>query len=73
MTNGILLEHRVSAKGIAVDEEKVKVILALEPPANLQELRAFLVHVEYYWQFIHLYSIITAGLTKLLKKDEPYE
>ncbi|OAE26746.1 hypothetical protein AXG93_2471s1140 [Marchantia polymorpha subsp. ruderalis] len=72
MTSGILLGHRVSADGIAVDIEKVKVILELEPPTNLRELRAFLGHVGYYRRFIHLYAILAADLTKLLKKDEPY-
>ncbi|OAE27364.1 hypothetical protein AXG93_1609s1000 [Marchantia polymorpha subsp. ruderalis] len=73
MTSGILLGHRVSASGIVVDVEKVKVILALEPPTNLQELRAFLGHVGHYRRFIYMYAISAAGLTKLLKKDEPYE
>lgn len=72
MTSGILLGHRVSADGIAVDVEKVKVILELEPPTNLRELRAFLGHVGYYRRFIHMYAILAADLTKLLKKDEPY-
>lgn len=65
--------HRASSHGIAVDTEKVKVILALEPPTNLRELRAFLGHVGYYQRFIHMYVILAADLTKLLKKDEPYE
>ncbi|OAE24676.1 hypothetical protein AXG93_4040s1030 [Marchantia polymorpha subsp. ruderalis] len=72
MTSGILLGHRVSSDGIAVDIEKVKVILELEPPTNLRELRAFLGHVGYYRRFIHMYAILAADLTKLLKKDEPY-
>ncbi|OAE29022.1 hypothetical protein AXG93_2683s1000 [Marchantia polymorpha subsp. ruderalis] len=69
----ILLGHRVSSSGIAVDTEKAKVILKLEPPTNLRELRAFLGHVGYYRRFIHMYAILAADLTKLLKKDEPYE
>ncbi|OAE18851.1 hypothetical protein AXG93_1647s1000 [Marchantia polymorpha subsp. ruderalis] len=73
MTSGILLGHRVSAEGIAVDEEKVKVILALEPPMNLRELRAFLRHVGYYRRFMNMYAITAASLTKLLRKDELYE
>ncbi|OAE34645.1 hypothetical protein AXG93_3267s1130 [Marchantia polymorpha subsp. ruderalis] len=73
MTSGILLGHRVSSSGIAVETENVKVILELEPPTNLRELRAFLGHVGYYQRFIHMYAILAADLTKLLKKDEPYE
>lgn len=73
MTSGILLKHRVSAKGIASDKEKVKVILALEPRTNLQRLSAFLGHVGYKRRFIHLYAVTDASLIKLLKKDEPFE
>ncbi|OAE31906.1 hypothetical protein AXG93_2834s1470 [Marchantia polymorpha subsp. ruderalis] len=71
--SGILLGHRVSSDGIAVDVEKVKIILELQPPTNLRELRAFLGHVGYYRRFINMYAILAADLTKLLKKDEPYQ
>ncbi|OAE25999.1 hypothetical protein AXG93_1712s1790 [Marchantia polymorpha subsp. ruderalis] len=73
MTSGILLDHRVSSSGIVVDTKKVKVILALEPPTNLRELRAFLGHVDYYQRFVPMYAVLAADLTKLLKKDEPFE
>ncbi|KAL3698608.1 hypothetical protein R1sor_012684 [Riccia sorocarpa] len=73
MTEGILLGHRVSGRGIEVDNEKVKVIIALEPPTNLRELRAFLGHVGYYRRFIQNYASLAAPLTKLLKKDQLYE
>ncbi|KAL3679659.1 hypothetical protein R1sor_022615 [Riccia sorocarpa] len=73
MTEGILLGHRVSARGIEVDTDKVKVIWQLEPPTNLRELRAFLGHVGYYRRFIRDYAAIASPLTKLLKKDQAYE
>ncbi|KAL3690876.1 hypothetical protein R1sor_004527 [Riccia sorocarpa] len=72
MTEGILLGHRVSGRGIEVDNEKVKVISALERPNNLRELRAFLGHVGYYRRFIHNYASLASPLTKLLKKDQEY-
>ncbi|OAE22608.1 hypothetical protein AXG93_3149s1000 [Marchantia polymorpha subsp. ruderalis] len=73
MPSGILLGHRVSSEGIAMDKDKVKVIEALDPPTNIRELRAFLGHVGYYRRFIHMYAITAASLTKLLRKNEPYE
>lgn len=73
MSSGILLGHRVSSDGIAMDADKVKVIVALDPPTNLCELRAFLGHVGYYRRFIHMYAITAASRTKLLRKDQPYE
>lgn len=56
-----------------MDKDKVKVIEALNPPTNICELRAFLGHVGYYRRFIHMYAITAASLTKLLRKNEPYE
>ena len=49
---GILLGHLISKEGIRVDQDKVKVILALLPPANIRQLRAFLGYVNYYQKFI---------------------
>ncbi|OAE33727.1 hypothetical protein AXG93_3363s1010 [Marchantia polymorpha subsp. ruderalis] len=56
-----------------MDKDKGKVIKALDPPTNIRELRAFLGHVGYYRRFIHMYAITAASLTKLLRKNEPYE
>ncbi|OAE22840.1 hypothetical protein AXG93_2100s1000 [Marchantia polymorpha subsp. ruderalis] len=64
--------YDAQVRGIAVDTEKAKVILKLQPPTNLRELRAFLGHVGYYRRFINMYAILAADLTKLLKKEEPY-
>ena len=49
---GILLGHLISKEGIRVDQDKVKVILALLQPANIRQLRAFLGYVNYYQKFI---------------------
>jgi hypothetical protein len=59
--SGILLGHRVSADGIAVDLDKVTVILALKSPNTVKEVRGFLGMVGYYR--------IALPLTEVLKKD----
>ncbi|WP_285715345.1 hypothetical protein, partial [Proteus vulgaris] len=69
MTEGILLGHRISRMGISVDEDKVRIILELEPPRNLRELRAFLGCTGYYRRFIEGYVTLAYALTQLLKKD----
>lgn len=56
-----------------MDKDKVRVIEALDPPTNICKLRPFLEHVGYYKSFIHMYAITAASLTKLLRKNEPYE
>lgn len=67
MTEGILLGHVISQRGIEVDKDKVWVIVELQPPADLKQLRAFWGHVEYYRQFIYKHADIALPLTKLLK------
>ena len=72
MTEGILLGHKISKKGIEVDYDKIAVILALEMPTNLRELRGFLGCVGYYRRFVEGYSFLSTCLNQLLKKDVPY-
>jgi hypothetical protein len=48
MTEGILLGHKISHKGIKVDYDKIAILLALDIPTNLKELRGFLGYTRYY-------------------------
>ena len=63
MIEGILLGHKISKKGIEVDYDKIAVVLALEIPTNLKELRGFLGCVGYYRRFVSDYSRTAASLT----------
>ena len=72
MVFGLLLGHIVSRKGIEVDMDKVRVILALLAPTSIREVRGFLGCVGYYKHFIIAYALLAAPLTSLLKKDEEY-
>ena len=65
---GILLGHRVSVRGMECDIDKVKVIVALLPPENLTQVRAFLGCVNYYRRFVHLCAKLCQPLNHLLKK-----
>ncbi|MCI45858.1 reverse transcriptase, partial [Trifolium medium] len=42
VTEGIVLGHKISSKGIEVDKEKVEVIEKLPPPVNVKGIRSFL-------------------------------
>ena len=44
VTEGILLEHRISAAGLEVDQEKVSIIKTLMPPTTVKGIRSFLGH-----------------------------
>ncbi|KAL4367743.1 hypothetical protein GQ457_05G022050 [Hibiscus cannabinus] len=67
------LGHVISAKGIMVDPKKVQTILDWRPPRNVSEVRSFLGLVGYYRRFVKVFSVIALPLTKLLRKDKPFE
>ena len=45
---GIVLGHKVSARGIEVDKAKIKVIEQLPPATNVKGIRSFLGHARFY-------------------------
>ena len=69
VTEGMVLGHIVSEKGIEVDKPKIEVIENLNPPKIVREVRSFLGHVGFYRRFIKDFSKITKPLTDLLMKD----
>ena len=69
---GIVLEHRVSERGIEVDWAKMEIIEQLPPPTNVKGVRSFLGHFSFYQRFIKDFSRIARPLTNLLAKDAPF-
>jgi len=69
MISRILLGHVVSRKGLEVDTDKVKAMIALTAPTCIWEIRGFLGCVGYYRRFIEGYARMATPLTELLKKD----
>ncbi|KAL5574633.1 hypothetical protein UlMin_016332 [Ulmus minor] len=70
---GIVLGHRISVKGIEVDQAKIDVIKKLPPPTNVKGVRSFLGHVGFYRRFIKDFSKITKPLCELLVKDAVFD
>ncbi|GJU43975.1 reverse transcriptase domain-containing protein [Tanacetum coccineum] len=64
---------RVSSAGLEVDKTKIDVISKLPPPTNIKGIRIFLGHAIFYRRFIKDFLKIARPLTKLLKKDTPFE
>ena len=72
VTEGIVLGHKISNKGIEVDQAKVEVIEKLPPPANVKAIRSFLGHAGFYRRFIKEFTKIAKPLSNLLAADTPF-
>lgn len=70
---GILLGHKVSARGIEVDLEKVAIWVAVSFPTNVKEVRGFLGCVGYYRRFIKDFAKVAMPLTTMLKKGSEFD
>ena len=70
VTEGIVLGHKVSSKGLEVDQEKIEEIEKLPPPINVKGIRSFLGHAGFYRRFIKDFSKVARPLSNLLNKDK---
>ena len=64
----LYLGHKINAKGVSVDEEKVKAIREWPKPKTLTQLRGFLGLCSYYKQFVKNFSKLASPLMYLTKK-----
>jgi len=69
VTDGIVLGHIVSSKGIEVDKSKIDLIANLPTPKSIKDVRSFLGHAGFYRMFIKGFSVISKPLSNLLTKD----
>nr|GEU94776.1 reverse transcriptase domain-containing protein [Tanacetum cinerariifolium] len=69
---GIILDHKISKKGIEVDKAKIKVISKLPPPTTVKGIQSFLGHTGFYRRFIKDFSKISRPMTHLLEKNSPF-
>ncbi|RDX85413.1 Retrovirus-related Pol polyprotein from transposon 17.6, partial [Mucuna pruriens] len=67
VTEGIVLGHLVSNRGIEVDKSKIDIITSLPNPTSVQEVRSFLGHAGFYRRFIKNFSKLALPLYKLLE------
>ncbi|XP_075504544.1 uncharacterized protein LOC142541982 [Primulina tabacum] len=69
---GIVLGHKISARGIEVERARVVAIENLPPPKNVKGIRSFLGHAGFYRRYIKDFSKITRPLCNLLDKDSTF-
>ena len=72
VTEGVVLGHRVSGRGVEVDHAKIEDIEKLPYPRDIKGIRSFLGHAGFYRRFIKDFSKISKPLTNLLQKDVPF-
>jgi hypothetical protein len=65
----VYLGHVVSAEGVAMNHQKVQVVVNWPVPRSIRAVRAFLDLAGYYRRFIAGYDDIATPLMCLLKKD----
>ncbi|KAL9281090.1 putative nucleotidyltransferase, Ribonuclease H [Arabidopsis thaliana] len=70
---GIVLGHKISEKGIEVDKRKFEVMMQLQPPKTVKDIKSFLGHAGFYRRFIKDFSKIASPLTRLLCKETEFE
>ena len=70
---GIVLGHRISARGIEVDKAKIEAIEKLPPPSSVKGIRSFLGHAGFYRRFIKDFSRIAKPLSSLLVQGTPFD
>ena len=71
VTQGIILGHIVSKKGIEVDKAKVELISNLPIPKCVKDIRSFLGHTGFYRRFIRDFSAIAVPCAIFLPRTSP--
>ena len=66
------LGHLISSEGIHAIPSKVKAVVEVPPPKNVNELRSFLGLINYYGKFIPNLASILHPLNNLLKSQTPW-
>ncbi|WCJ18012.1 Transposon Tf2-6 polyprotein [Euphorbia peplus] len=73
VTEGIVLGHKISEKGLEVDRAKVEAIEKLPVPSCVKDIRSFLGHAGFYRRFVKDFSKIALPLSALLHKDAEFK
>jgi hypothetical protein len=67
------LGYIISPTGLQMDPEKINTVKEWREPVNVKGIQSFLGFANFYRWFIHDFSKITTPLTRLTKKQVPWE
>ena len=70
---GIILGHRLSGRGIEIDQAKIEIIEKLPPLTSVKGVRSFLGHAGFYRGFIRVFSKVSKLLSNLLMQGVLFE
>src|SRR3954462_6720571 len=73
LTEVTYLGHVISAKGIAVNPERVQAVLDWTPPESVKQVRSFLGLASYCRHLVDNFSKLAKPLTEILKKDKKFQ
>ena len=73
MDKVVFLGYVVSAKGIEVDEEKVKAIKEWPTPKSITKVRSFHGLASFYCQFVKDFSTLATPFTEIVKKSAGFK
>jgi len=63
----------VSPEGVFMDQKKVDAITSWPEPRNVKQVQSFLGFANFYRRFIQNYSELAVPLTRLTRKDAPWD
>ena len=66
------LGHIIGSNGLKMDPDKIKVVLDWPEPRKVKELQSFLGFANFYRRYIYNYSDIVIPLTRLTRKNVPW-
>ena len=72
VNEGIVLGHKISERGIEVDQAKVDAIEKMPCPKDIKGIRSFLGHAGFYRRFIKDFSKSSRPPTNILQKGIPF-
>ena len=64
----VYLGHKIDATGLHTTDDKVKAVMEVHPPTNVDDLQCYLGLLNYYRHFLPNVSTILAPLNMLLRK-----